>query len=62
LWLLLIIFTHLDWGTQVLETFDTQQACLIERDRVGLEMAASYPEEQVEHTFDIVCQLATRKI
>jgi hypothetical protein len=55
----MIVFLHLDWGTQVLETFETQQACLIERDRIGFEMAAAY---EYEHDFDVVCQLQTTKI
>jgi hypothetical protein len=59
MWLLMIVFLHLDWGTTVLEHFETQQACLIERDRIGKEMAESYPDD---HEFAIVCQLRTRKI
>lgn len=62
MWLLMIIFLNLTGQDAVLETFETQQACLMERDRIMPDMLASYPEEQEEHTFDIVCQLETRKI
>jgi hypothetical protein len=61
MWLLMIVFLTVH-TEQVLETFETQQACLIERDRILPDMLASYPEEYVERTFDIVCQFATKTI
>jgi hypothetical protein len=56
MWLLVIVFLELTGHDAVLETFQTQQDCLIERDRVGFEMAASYPDT---HDFNIVCELKT---
>jgi hypothetical protein len=62
MWLLVIVLLNFVPGLEkvtVIQTFESQQDCLIERDRIGFDMAASYPDE---HTFDIVCQLATRTI
>ena len=33
-------------GRYVLNTFETEEACLVERHRVGYEMAAAYPHER----------------
>ncbi len=38
----------------VLSTFETVEACQVERDRVGFEMAAAYPYER---DFVIECRL-----
>jgi hypothetical protein len=56
MWLLVIVFLELTGQDAVLAHFETQQACLIERDRVGFDMAASYPNER---DFVITCQLQT---
>jgi len=37
----------------VIERFETQEACMEERNRIGFEMAAAYP---YDHDFDVVCQ------
>lgn len=56
MWLLVLLFIATPPGfstEQVMQTFATQAECQQERDRIGYEMAESYPEE---HTFNIVCR------
>jgi hypothetical protein len=59
MWVLLIVFLALPSHDTVLDRFETQQACLMERDRIGFEMAASY---EYDHDFDIVCTFQARLI
>jgi hypothetical protein len=40
-----------------LETYATSEECQIERNRIGYEMAAAYPNER---DFVIACQLSTK--
>lgn len=55
MWLLLIIFLSPPiMTTQELSRYDTQRECQLERDRIGYEMAESYPHEA---DFVIVCKL-----
>ncbi len=56
MWYLLIVMlmAPLDFDrATVLDTFVTYEECKPERDRVGFEMAESYPNE---NDFRIVCQ------
>jgi hypothetical protein len=47
MWILVIVFLNLPSVTvQELARYDTRQACQVERDRIGYEMAASYPYER----------------
>jgi hypothetical protein len=56
LWLLLIVLLATGQGINrvtVLNRFSTYEACQPERNRIGLEMAESYPGE---NNFLIVCE------
>jgi hypothetical protein len=57
MWLLIIILLNIVPGLEkitVLNTFATSEECQIERNRIGFEMAATYPYER---DFVIACQL-----
>jgi len=54
MWLLMIIFLFIG-REQTLKTYDTYAACQRERNRIGYEMAAAYPND---HDFVIRCQFA----
>jgi hypothetical protein len=59
MWLLVIVLLNFVPGLEkvtVLKTFATLEECQIERNRIGFDMAESYPQE---HDFNVVCQLAT---
>ena len=60
MWLLVIVLLNnvegLDHIT-VLHTYTTSEACEFERNRIGYEMAASYPDD---HDFVIACQLSPK--
>jgi hypothetical protein len=59
MWLLVIVLLNFVPGLEkvtVLKTFPTFEECQIERNRIGFDMAESYPQE---HDFNVVCQLAT---
>jgi hypothetical protein len=62
MWLLLIVLfvppSGIDRAT-VLNTFETYEACKPERDRIGFEMAESYPNET---DFRIVCEFREKRI
>jgi hypothetical protein len=61
MWVVLMILLNTVPGlerTYVLNTFDTQEECQSERNRIGFDMAASHPYER---DFIIVCQLNPRK-
>ena len=58
MWLLLIVFLNLDWGTAEIDRYETFEACQTERDRIGFAMAESYPED---HDFNIACQFVVQK-
>lgn len=45
MWVLLMLLLNTP-GRYVLNTFETEEACLVERHRVGYEMAAAYPHER----------------
>jgi hypothetical protein len=55
---LVIIFLQADqeWGNTVLNNFNTQQACAIERNRIGFDMADAYPYSM---DFRIECRCPT---
>lgn len=61
MWLLIIVLlaapTDISRIT-VLSTFATYEDCRPERDRVGFEMAESYPND---HDFRIVCKYHAKK-
>ena len=57
MWLLVIVLLNIVPGLNkvtVLNTFATAEECQIERNRIGSEMAAAYPNER---DFVIACQL-----
>ena len=57
MWLLVIVLLNIVPGLNnvtVLNTFATAEECQIERNRIGFEMAAAYPNER---DFVIACQL-----
>ena len=57
MWLLLIVLLNVVPGFSkgtVLGTYATAEECQSERNRIGFEMAAAYPNER---DFVIVCQL-----
>jgi hypothetical protein len=61
MWLLLIVLLAPPPGIDrvtVLKTFATYEACQPERDRIGFEMAESYPYES---DFRIVCEFRERQ-
>ncbi|MBX3331241.1 MAG: hypothetical protein KF722_12610 [Nitrospira sp.] len=61
MWFLLIILLTPLPGINhvaVLNTFTTYEACQPERDRIGFEMAESYP---YENNFRIVCEFREAK-
>lgn len=61
MWLLVIVFLAVPAGISsmtVLNTFATYDDCQPERDRVGFEMAESYPDD---NTFRIVCDYPEKK-
>jgi len=41
----------------VLQTYTTSQECQSERDRIGYEMVAAYPDD---HDFVLACQLSRK--
>ena len=51
--MLLIVFLH---SQAVLETYPTYELCQEERDRIGFDMAAAYPDNP---DFTIVCQYSS---
>ena len=56
MWLLLMVLLAAPSGLNnvtVLNAFSTYEDCKPERDRIGFEMAASYP---YENNFSIVCE------
>jgi hypothetical protein len=57
MWLLVIVLLSIVPGhnkVTVLNTFGTAEECQVERNRIGFEMAAAYPNER---DFVIACQL-----
>ncbi len=57
MWLLVIVLLNIVPGLNnvtVLNTFATAEECQVERNRIGFEMAAAYPNER---DFVIACQL-----
>jgi hypothetical protein len=59
MWLLVIVLLSNVPGFDKmikLETYATSEECQIERNRIGYEMAAAYPNER---DFVIACQLST---
>lgn len=61
MWLLVIVLLAAPTGISrmtVLNTFSTYEDCQPERDRVGFEMAESYPND---HDFHIVCEYQAKK-
>ena len=57
MWLLVIVLLNFVPGLNkvtVLNTFATAEECQIERNRIGFEMAAAYPNER---DFVVACQL-----
>lgn len=55
MWYLVILLVIPSLGVkseQVLEHYATLQACQVERDRIGFEMAEAYPDDP---TFTIAC-------
>jgi hypothetical protein len=57
MWLLVIVLLNIVPGLNkvtVVNTFATAEECQIERNRIGFEMAAAYPNER---DFIIACQL-----
>jgi len=57
MWLLVIVLLNIVPGLNkvtVLNTFPTAEECQVERNRIGFEMAAAYPNER---DFVIACQL-----
>lgn len=62
IWALLLVFFAPAEGFQKsyrLNTFDTQEACQVERNRVGFDMAEAYPHER---DFEIVCKPLSKTI
>jgi hypothetical protein len=60
MWLLVIVLLSNVPGLDKmikLETYATSEECQIERNRIGYEMAAAYPNER---DFIIACQLSTK--
>ena len=53
MWMLLIVFVHLQEPDHTLATFPTFDACQLERNRIGFAMAEAYPYEA---DFRIECQ------
>ena len=61
MWLLLIVLLSVVPGfskSTVLGTYATAEECQSERNRIGFEMAAAYPNER---DFVIVCQLRPKE-
>jgi len=57
MWLLIMVLLNIVPGLDnitVLNTYATAEECQIERNRIGLEMAAAYPYDR---DFLIACQL-----
>ena len=57
MWLLVMVLLNIVPGLNkvtVLNTFATAEECQVERNRIGFEMAAAYPNER---DFVIACQL-----
>jgi len=57
MWLLVIVLLNIVPGLEkitVLNTFATSEECQSERNRMGFEMAAAYPND---HDFVIACRL-----
>lgn len=59
MWLLMIMFLHLAGHDHVINDFKTEEACIKERNRIGFEMAESYPWD---HDFDVICIFRARVI
>lgn len=60
MWLLVIVLLSNVPGLEKmikLETYTTSEECQIERNRIGYEMAAAYPNER---DFVIACQLSAK--
>ena len=60
MWFLVIVLLNTVPGLDKiikLETYATAQECQIERNRIGYEMAAAYPNDR---DFVIVCQLSRK--
>ena len=56
MWLLIKVLLNIGPGLDriiVLQTYATSQECQSERDRIGYEMAAAYPDD---HDFEIACK------
>ena len=56
MWLLIMVLLNIGPGLDriiVLQTYATSQECQSERDRIGYEMAAAYPDD---HDFEIACR------
>ena len=56
MWLLIMVLLSIGPGIEkiiVLQTYATSQECQSERDRIGYEMAAAYPDD---HDFEIACK------
>ncbi len=62
MWFLLIIFLNVNGvpglnTKTVLQTYTTSQECQSERDRIGEEMTAAYPDD---HDFVLACQVSQK--
>jgi hypothetical protein len=55
----MMVFLAVPFQKITLEHYATQKECQVERNRIGFEMAESYPDA---HEFDIVCQLSARAV
>jgi len=53
MWFLLIVFLAMPAHPIILERYANEQDCQDERNRIGRDMADSYP---YVHDFDIVCR------
>jgi hypothetical protein len=52
MWVLIIMFLTVPSNVTVLEQYELQQVCLIERDRIRVAMAEAYPGDT---SFSIEC-------
>ncbi len=60
MWMLVIVLLNTVPGigaVTLLQTYPTSQECHSERDRIGDEMAKTYPDE---HDFEIACRFNPR--
>ena len=56
MWLLIMVLLNIGPGLgtiTVLKTYGTFEECQSERNRIGYEMAAAYPDD---HDFEIACR------